>query len=48
MTPIDAEWFRRCHAAGLVHEPFLEAGSARIAGVPNLSAMKRSASVSIT
>ena len=36
MTPLDAEWFRHCHAAGLVREPFLEIGSARIAGIPNL------------
>ena len=42
MTPIEAEWFRRCHTAGLVHEPFLEVGSARIQGVPNLCDEARS------
>jgi SAM-dependent methyltransferase len=36
MTPIDADWFVRCHAAGLVKEPLLEVGSARLGGGPNL------------
>lgn len=36
MTPEDAEYFKRCHKRGLVKEPLLDVGSARIAGQQNI------------
>lgn len=36
MTPIDIEWFKMCFAGNLVEEPFLEVGSAKLEGGPNL------------
>jgi SAM-dependent methyltransferase len=48
MTPIDVEWFVRCHAQGLVKGPLLEVGSARIGGDPNLCDMAKKLGVTRT
>lgn len=36
MTEWDVQWFRRCHAAGLVRNKMLEVGAAKVQGIPNL------------
>jgi SAM-dependent methyltransferase len=36
MTEVDVQWFKRCHAAGLVKGRMLEVGAARIEGAANL------------
>lgn len=41
MTPLDVDWFRKCHAGGLVREPLLEVGSVRLDVGPNLCDLAR-------
>jgi len=43
MTPNDEEYFQLCHRAGLVKEPILDVGSARIGDQPNISALAKRA-----
>jgi SAM-dependent methyltransferase len=43
MTPIDAEYFRLCHEAGIVREPILDVGSLRIGDQTNISELARQA-----
>ncbi|HVT93705.1 MAG TPA: methyltransferase domain-containing protein [Bryobacteraceae bacterium] len=48
MTHIDREWFRKCHAAGLVNGRMLEVGSAKIAKASNLCEIARELGVTDT
>jgi len=41
MTDLDVQWFRRCHADGLVKNRMLEVGSAKVQGTPNLCEIAR-------
>jgi len=36
VTDLDVQWFKRCHAAGLVNDRLLEVGAAKVQGIPNL------------
>jgi SAM-dependent methyltransferase len=48
MTDRDVEWFKRCHAAGLIKGRMLEVGAARIKGDPNLCDYARQLGVTET
>src|ERR1022692_4359086 len=41
MTPNDVEYFKICHAAGIVKEPILDVGSSRIGDQPNINELAK-------
>lgn len=48
MTDLDVQWFKRCHASGLVKNKMLEIGSAKVQGIPNLCEIARQLGVKNT